>query len=97
LETGVGFFQANLLLKEDLKKMEKKQNIQADTIAFGFDRATDERSFELFLLRFVDKKLMETLLPRLQDEDILAAVDFLTGIMKKHLSEKEYHSLFLAE
>jgi hypothetical protein len=97
LETGVGFFQANLLLKEDLKKMEKKQNIQAHTIAFGFDRATDERSFELFLLHFVDKKLMETLLPRLQDEDILAAVDFLTGIMKKHLSEKEYHSLFLAE
>ncbi len=40
---------------------------------------------------------METLLPRLQDEDILSTVDFLTGIMRKHLSEKEYHSLFLAE
>jgi len=77
--------------------MEKKQNTQAHTIAFGFDRATDERSFGLFLQRFVDKKLMETLLPRLQDEDILATVDFLTGIMRKHLTEKEYHSLFLAE
>ena len=77
--------------------MGKKQNTQAHTIAFGFDRATDERSFELFLQRFVDKKLMETLLPRLQDEDILSTVDFLTGIMRKHLTEKEYHSLFLAE
>jgi hypothetical protein len=77
--------------------MGEKQNTQAYTIAFGFDRATDERSFGLFLHRFVDKKLMETLLPRLQDEDILATVDFLTGIMRKHLTEKEYHSLFLAE
>ena len=77
--------------------MGEKQNTQAHTIAFGFDRATDERSFELFLQCFVDKKLMETLLPRLQEEDILATVDFLTGIMRKHLTEKEYHSLFLAE
>ena len=77
--------------------MGKKQSTQAHTIAFGFDRATDERSFGLFLQRFMDKKLMETLVPRLQDEDILATVDFLTGIMRKHLSEKEYHSLFLAE
>jgi len=77
--------------------MGNKENIQAHMIAFGFDRATDEQSFGLFLARFVDKKLMETLLPRLQNEDILATVDFLTGIMRKHLSEKEYHRLFLTE
>jgi hypothetical protein len=77
--------------------MGKKQNTDVHTIAFGFDRASDERSFELFLQQFVDKKLMETLLPRLLDEDISATVDFLTGIMRKHLSEKEYHRLFLAE
>jgi len=77
--------------------MAKKQNRDAYTIAFGFDRASDERSFEMFLQQFVDKKLMETLLPRLLDEDISATVDFLTGIMQKHLTEKEYHSLFLAE
>ena len=77
--------------------MGKKQNTEVHTIAFGFDRASDERSFELFLQQFVDKKLMETLLPRLLDEDISATVNFLTGIMRKHLSEKEYHRLFLAE
>jgi len=77
--------------------MGKKQSTQAYTIAFGFDRATDERSFGLFLEHFVDKKLQEALLPRLQDEDIQATVDFLTGIMRKHLTEKEYHTLFLAE
>jgi len=77
--------------------MNRKQSMEAHMIAFGFDRETDERSFELFLQRFADKKLMMTLLPRLQDEDILATVDFLTAIMHKHLSEKEYHSLFLTE
>jgi len=78
-------------------KMGNTQNTQAHGIVFGFDRATDEKSFVMFLERFADKKLLETMLPRLQDEDILATVDFLTGIMHKHLSEKEYHSLFLAE
>jgi hypothetical protein len=96
VENGVGLLKANLRIRNTWK-MGKKQHTQAHAIAFGFDRATDERSFELFLQCFVDKKLMETLLPRLQDEDIQATVDLLTGIMHKHLSEKEYHSLFLAE
>ena len=77
--------------------MGNTQNTQAHAIAFGFDRATDERSFVMFMERFIDKKLLEALLPRLHDEDILAMVDLLTGIMHKHFSEKEYHSLFLAE
>ena len=77
--------------------MAKKQKRDAYIIAFGFDRASDERSFEMFLQQFVDKKLLKTLLPRLLDEDISATVDFLTGIMQKHLTEEEYHSLFLAE
>jgi len=77
--------------------MGKKESTDAYTIVFGFDRASDEHSFELFMRQFVDKKLMETLLPRMLDKDISATVDFLTGIMRKHLTEKEYHSLFLAE
>ena len=70
---------------------------QPHDIVFGFDRKTDEQSFTAFVLRFADKELQKVLLPRLQDEDILATVDFLTTIMRKYLSEKEYHSLFLAE
>ena len=74
-----------------------KKEMEAYSIVFGFDRKTDERSLRLFLQRFTDKYLLDALLPRLQDDDIAATVDFLTGIMRKHLSEKEYHSLFLAE
>jgi hypothetical protein len=70
---------------------------QPHAIVFGFDRETDEASLQLFLQQFADKNLLDVLLPRLQDKDILATVDFLTTMMKKYLSEKEYHSLFLAE
>jgi hypothetical protein len=74
-----------------------KKNAAAHSIVFGFDRATDEQSLMLFLQRFTDKKVLSVLLPRMQDGDILTTVDFLTAIMQKHLTEKEYHTLFLAE
>lgn len=76
--------------------MDEKISNDAYSIVFGFGRKTDERSLEAFIERFADKKFMQTLLPRLQDEDITDMVNFLTGIMRKHLSEKEYHRLFLA-
>jgi hypothetical protein len=80
-----------------IKKTANKDTRQAHAIVFGFDRATDEKSLRLFLECFTDKKLLDALLPRLHDDEINATVDFLTGIMHKHLSEKEYHSLFLAD
>jgi len=79
------------------RKTGSKENMQAHSIVFGFDRATDEQSLRLFLQCFTNKDLLQALLPRLEEDDIFATVDFLTGIMRKHLSEKEYHSLFLAE
>jgi len=77
--------------------MDEKTSNDAYSIVFGFGRKTDERSLEAFIERFASKEFMKTLLPRLQDEDITDMVNFLTGIMRKHLSEKEYHRLFLAE
>ena len=77
--------------------MAKKLGNEPHTIVFGFDRETDEHSLRLFLERFTDEGFMDTILPRLQDEDITEMIDFLTGIMRKHLSERDYHRLFLAE
>ena len=69
----------------------------AEAISFGFDRPTDEKSLALFLSCFADQKLLNTLLPRLEDNEILQVVDFITGLMQKHLGEDEYHKLFLSE
>ena len=83
-------------MKSSPKKAHHKQT-QAHAIVFGFDRATDEQSLQLFVQRFADKRVQEVLISRLHDKDILATVDFLTAIMQKYLSEEEYHTLFLAE
>ncbi len=46
---------------------------------------------------FGEKRLTEVLVPRMSTEEINQTVDFLTGIMRQHLREKEYHQLFLGE
>jgi len=70
---------------------------RASEMAFGFDRATDERSLALFLERFSRPELLAVLLPRLNDREIEALLDHLTGLLKNHLREPEYHRLFLKD
>ncbi len=66
-------------------------------ICFGLNRATDERSLVLFLRLFCRDELLNALPPRLADEEISGLVDYLTGILHRHLTEKEYHELFLGD
>ncbi len=66
-------------------------------ICFGFDRKTDEQSLIAFLSHFSDKRLTQTLIPRMTDDEIIHIVDQLTNLMRNHLSEREYHHLFLGE
>ena len=66
-------------------------------ICFGLDRETDEQSLAVFLRLFSRDELLRTLIPRLADEDIIQLVDTVTGLLRKHLEEEEYHELFLCE
>ena len=66
-------------------------------MAFGYSREEDERSLIAFMQKFSDDNLMELLSSRLSDPEIAALVDYLTGLMKMHLSEEEYHRYFLKE
>ncbi|NTV13612.1 MAG: hypothetical protein HGA96_06750 [Desulfobulbaceae bacterium] len=70
---------------------------KASEMAFGLDRATDERSLALFLERFARPELLAALLPRLDDREIESLLDHLSGLLKNHLSESEYHRLFLKD
>jgi hypothetical protein len=97
VETAVKYSPDEGTTMNKRKKTKSLQGTDPHAIVFGFDRKTDEQSLKLFLQRFTDKKVLEVLLPRLQDKDILGTVDFLTAVLREHLSEKEYHSLFLAE
>lgn len=59
------------------------------------DRGTDEESLKAFVHKFAESPLLDTLVPRLTDAELSAVLDFLSNLMHKHLSEKEYHRLFL--
>jgi len=71
--------------------------LKADAICFGLNRETDERSLAAFLQRFAEPAFLQTLIPRLEEGEITALLDFLSRLMHKHCSEKEYHRLFLKE
>ena len=77
--------------------METENDANAYDMIFGLNRVEDERSLVSFLNFFGNKRLTEVLVPRMTDDDIRETVSFLTKIMHKHLSEKEYHTLFLGD
>ena len=66
-------------------------------VAFGLSREIDEAALVVYLQKFSDDKLMEVIRGRLSDEEIQHTIDWITGLLKKHLSHEEYHRLFLRE
>jgi len=52
---------------------------------------------QLYLQKFSDDALMKTILKRMSDEDLAEVFDILSKMLKKHLTEPEYHRLFLKD
>jgi hypothetical protein len=69
----------------------------SDFVGFGFNRSTDENTIVYYLQKFSDDALMEVIVKRLSDDDLAAIFDLLTALLKKHLTETEYHTLFLKD
>jgi len=66
-------------------------------VAFGLSRDLDESSLVVYLQKLSDDRLMEVLRSRLSDEEILHTVEWITGLLRRHFTEEEYHRLFLRE
>ena len=66
-------------------------------VGFGLNRTTDENTIVYYLQKFADDRLMETLVKRLSDEELNALFNMMTSTLKTHLSETEYHQLFLKD
>lgn len=71
--------------------------MDTEQLFFGMNRESDEKALNSFLHLFSNERLTDVLIPRMSDEEIIQTVDFLTGIMRRHLKETEYHELFLGE
>ncbi len=66
-------------------------------VGFGLDRQTDEYSITYYVQKFADDELMKVLRSRMSDADIEALADMLIRLMKKYLTEQEYHTYFLKD
>lgn len=66
-------------------------------MAFGMDRKTNEATLICYLQKFSDDTFLQTLIPRFSDEELEEVFEFITDKMKAHLTEPEYHSLFLKD
>ncbi len=66
-------------------------------MCFGLNEDLDRTSISCFLQLLGREEFTRTLADRLSSDDIQEMVHFLTGILKKSMSEDEYHQLFLLE
>ena len=66
-------------------------------LGYGLDRQTSEDTVQVYLQKFSDDQLMKTILKRMTDDDLTDVFEFISKMMKKHLTEHEYHQLFLKE
>ena len=66
-------------------------------IGFGLDRETDENTIISYLQKFSDDTLMGELVKRLTDDELDEIFSLLTRLLKKHLKDSEYHTLFLKD
>jgi TorA maturation chaperone TorD len=68
-----------------------------DALGIGLDRETDEKTIICYLQKFADDTLLQTLVKRLSDQEIDDIAHFIFKTLKNHLTEAEYHSLFLKD
>lgn len=66
-------------------------------VGFGLNRETNENTLIYYLQKFSDDHLMSLMRNRMDDEDLEATFGLISGLLRKHLSEDEYHRYFLKE
>jgi len=66
-------------------------------LGYGLDRQSNEDIVEVYLQKFSDDSLMSTILKRMTEEDLTEIFDVTGKMLKKYLTEPEYHKLFLKD
>ena len=66
-------------------------------VGFGLDRQSDENTVIYCLQKFSDDQCMECLRTRLSNNDLEDVFNLITKIVTKHLSEQEYHQVYLKD
>ncbi len=72
-------------------------DIDPHQMCFGLNLELDRESITSFFQLMGRPALAKTLANRLSSEEIQEIVHYFTGVLKKSMSEDEYHELFLLE
>jgi len=64
---------------------------------FGFDRESDEATLTWYVQKFSDDEHMALIRQRMSTEDLEGLFNLLGGLLKKYLTEEEYHRVFLKD
>ena len=71
--------------------------IAPESICFGLDHQHDVSSLAIFLQLLGRAGFVEIFTARLSSTEISQLVATCTELMRRHLTEKEYHQLFLGQ
>jgi hypothetical protein len=66
-------------------------------VGFGLDRQTDEATLTWYLQKFSDDSHMALIRERMSDRDMTTLFEILGSLLKKYLTEGEYHNVFLKD
>jgi hypothetical protein len=66
-------------------------------VGYGLDRETNEHTLVYYLQKFSDDELIKALMSRLSDMEMDDLFDRISALLSRHLTEEEYHRLFLKE
>jgi len=66
-------------------------------VGYGLDRKTDEYTLTYYLQKFAEDRHIQLIRARMSDEDLETLFNQLTYLLKRHLSEEEYHEYFLKD
>lgn len=66
-------------------------------VGFGLNRETDENTIIYYLQKFSDDELMRQIVPKMKDAELSEIFELVGRLLKRHLSEADYHRLFLKD
>jgi len=66
-------------------------------VGFGLNRETDENTVKYYLQKFSDDQLLQSITKRLTDVELGEIFGLISRLLRDHLTESEYHRLFLKD
>ena len=66
-------------------------------VGFGLNREIDEHTVIYYLQKFSDDTLLNQLIKRLSGEELDEIFSLISRLLNKHITEADYHRLFLKD